>query len=315
VALHSILLSLLKLFRYCKHGPSQTLNYSLCRQSCKLFMDYIEVNFTVQPESTGTEILIALLSEIGYESFDESGEGLKAYIPKKQFIIEDIKELSIFHSDEFKITYSHKEIQNQNWNEVWERNYNPVFIADKVYVRAPFHKANTNVRYELIIEPKMSFGTAHHETTSMMIEMMLKEDFSGRKVLDMGCGTGILSILAEMLQAKRVLAIDNDDWAYQNTVENIRRNNCRKISVVLGNAGFMKDEKFDFILANINRNVLVEEMVTFGRHLVHKAILLLSGFYSEDLEVIEISAKECGLKLDNTQTKNNWIAARFIKSN
>jgi ribosomal protein L11 methyltransferase len=278
-------------------------------------MDYVEVIFDVQPKSTGTEILIALLPQIGYEGFEESEEGLKAYILRNQFDLNELNRLPIFHSIEFTISYSHKVLQNQNWNEVWESNFDPVLIAEKVHVRAPFHKTNRAAKYEIIIEPKMSFGTAHHETTSMMMELMLEENFSNRSVVDMGCGTGILSILAQMLGAKSILAIDNDEWAFSNAIENVRKNNCRKINVVMGNAGSLQTELYDFILANINRNILLEDMSIYANHLVSGGIILLSGFYFIDLETIVESADSFGLKLDHTITKNDWIAARFIKLN
>jgi ribosomal protein L11 methyltransferase len=278
-------------------------------------MNYTEVVFKIHPKSTGTEIMIALLSQIGYESFEESDEGLKAYIPSTQFSHNDINELSIFHTGEFNISYSHSEVKNQNWNEVWERSFDPVLIKNIVIVRAPFHKANNEVKYEIVIEPKMSFGTAHHETTSMMIEMMLDENLAGRSVLDIGCGTGILSILSEMLGAKKTDAIDNDDWAYDNAVENIRKNNCKNISVHLGDARLLKDEKFDCILANINKNVLLADMNIYDAHLISGGVLMISGFYIDDLNEIESTAKIWNLILDRKITKNEWVAARFVKTN
>jgi ribosomal protein L11 methyltransferase len=278
-------------------------------------MDYIEVSFVIQPKSTGTEIMIALLSQIGYESFMETEEGLMAYITATVYKQSDLDDLAILLSKDFSITYAQQLLKSQNWNEVWENSFNPVVIMEMVYVRAPFHKTDSSFKYEIIIEPKMSFGTAHHETTSMMIELMLKEDFSGSSVLDMGCGTGILAILAEMLTAKSILAIDNDEWAYENALENVRKNNCRKISVFMGNAGLLKDERFNFILANINRNILLEDMEIYAKHLMNEGILLLSGFYTEDSNIISRKASDYGLIPDIQVVKNNWVAARYIKSN
>ena len=276
-------------------------------------MNFIEVTFDIKPKLTGTEILIAQLSQIGYESFLETNSDLQAYIPELSFKLHDLQGLPVFQSDEFKISFSQKLIKEQNWNEFWESSYNPVLIKDLVFIRAPFHERNKNVKYNIIIEPRMSFGTAHHETTSMMIELMLDENMTGKSVLDMGCGTGILAILAEMLGASGISAIDNDEWAYNNTLENVRKNKCRKVIVQLGDAGLVKEESFDFILANINRNILLNDMQIYVRHLSDNGVLLLSGFYEDDLKQIESSAIKYGLKPDGKIINNKWIAARFVK--
>jgi ribosomal protein L11 methyltransferase len=276
-------------------------------------MDYIEVLLRIEPESTGTEIMIARLSQIGYESFMESENGLLAYIPASDFKVPDLISLQQLREGNIPFNYSYQLVKSQNWNEVWESNFNPVLIAEKVFVRAPFHKVNKSVKYEIIIEPKMSFGTAHHETTAMMIELMLQEDLRHRTVLDMGCGTGILSILAEMLGAEKILAIDIDQWAYNNAAENVKKNNCRKISVVMGNAGYLTNEKFDCILANINRNILLENMEIYSLHLASGGTMILSGFYSADLKAIENSATSFGLNPDKTMMKMDWTAAVFRK--
>ncbi|MCD4664199.1 MAG: 50S ribosomal protein L11 methyltransferase [Bacteroidales bacterium] len=276
-------------------------------------MDYIEVSFKIEPKSTGTEILIAQLSQIGYESFQETDTGVLAYIRAKDFKSDDINTLTVFQVGEFEISFTQKLIKEQNWNEVWERNYSPVFISDKVYIRAPFHKGNKNSKYEIIIEPKMSFGTAHHETTNMMIELMLEEKFEGKSVLDIGCGTGILSILSEMLGAAGVMAIDIDEWAYNNSLENIRKNKCKNIIVQLGDINMLNGERFNFILANINRNVLLDDMEYYSKHLTDDGIIIFSGFYQDDLDLIKSSGSQFGLKFDRMKEKNNWIAARFVK--
>ncbi|MEZ5195723.1 MAG: 50S ribosomal protein L11 methyltransferase [Bacteroidales bacterium] len=186
-------------------------------------MSYTEVNFRIEPKATGTDILIAQLSEIGYESFVENEDELLAYILTEKFQPHDIQMIGVFHSDEFKVSYTFNRIEDQNWNEVWERNFEPVVISDLVHVRAPFHEQRNDLKYEIIIEPKMSFGTAHHETTSLMISMMLEEDITGKSVLDMGCGTGILGILAEILEGGHIVAVDNDEWAFENAKENIKK--------------------------------------------------------------------------------------------
>lgn len=276
-------------------------------------MDYIEVNFEIDTTSPQMEILIAQLSQIGYNSFMESDNNLLAYITVDNFNESQISNLTIPNELHSQLNYSYKIIKERNWNEVWESNYDPVIIKNLVNIRAPFHTTNRDIKYEIIVDPKMSFGTAHHETTSMMIETMLDEEITGKKVLDMGCGTGILSILAEMLGAIQIDAIDNDEWAYQNTIENIDKNKCKSIRVELGDADVIKAVEYDYILANINRNVLLQDIPVYATHLGNNGILLLSGFYTEDLMLIESSACNNNLKLDQKLIKNNWVAARFMK--
>jgi ribosomal protein L11 methyltransferase len=276
-------------------------------------MDYIEVNFEIDTTSPEMEILIARLSQIGYNSFMESDNNLLAYIPVDSFNESHISNLTIPNEFHSQFNYSYKIIKEQNWNEVWESNYDPVIIKNLVYIRAPFHNTNRDIKYEIIVDPKMSFGTAHHETTSLMIELMVDENITGKKVLDMGCGTGILAILSEMLGARQVDAIDNDEWAYQNTIENIAKNKCKNIRVQLGDAGVIKAVEYDYIFANINRNVLLQDIPIYASHLVMNGILLLSGFYTEDLMLIESSARDYNLKLGHKLIRNNWAAARFMK--
>lgn len=276
-------------------------------------MDYTEVHFQVEPQSTGTEILIAMLSQIGYESFMETDEGLTAYIQSPQFQLADLDELRQNLAPDINFTFTSTTVKSQNWNEVWESNFNPVIIGEKVLVRAPFHEPDGSYEYEIIIEPKMSFGTAHHETTIMMIELILEEHLSGKTVLDMGCGTGILAILAEMMGAKGIVAIDIDDWAYNNALENIRKNKCKHITVYKGTVDLLNHEKFDIVLANINRNVLLAEMEKYTDHLVQDGVLILSGFYTEDIDVINQSVISCGLNMVKKETRNDWAAVRFIK--
>lgn len=272
-------------------------------------MDYIEVTFKTGIISPLTEIIIAELSQIGYESFVETDDGIQAYIPAKDFNDQMLNTLEVTSQN----SYTYSLIKDQNWNEVWESNYEPVMVSGKVFIRAPFHEPATASQYEIIIEPKMSFGTAHHETTSLVIELMLDLHFEDRKVLDMGCGTGILAIFSELLGAAEILAVDNDEWAVSNTLENIRKNKCKNISVMAGEADLLENLKFDVIMANINRNILLQDIKHYCSSLSENGKLILSGFYTDDLTVIENETKKYGLQLKREVIKNNWIAAEFCK--
>ncbi|NVO02332.1 MAG: 50S ribosomal protein L11 methyltransferase [Bacteroidetes bacterium] len=276
-------------------------------------MDYIELNCKIASEKMGSEILMAQLGEIGFESFMETNEGLLAYIPAKDF---KEKSLNILQSSDCKellqFTYEFHLVEDQNWNEVWESNYEAVVICDKCLVRAPFHPKMENIEYDIIIEPKMSFGTAHHETTSLMIEHLLETDLKNKSVLDMGCGTGVLAVLAALKGASNITAIDNDEWAYQNTVENVLKNQKEEIEVFEGDAELIKDKKFDVIIANINRNILLNDMEAYSLSLNKNGILFLSGFYETDLPIIKEKATSLGLNYANHLTKNYWVAAKFV---
>jgi ribosomal protein L11 methyltransferase len=277
-------------------------------------MDYIEVNFKIDMNSPEMEILIAQLSEIGFDGFMESADGLLAYIPEENFSEDLLHDLVVPDQSQSQLNFILKTIKEQNWNAVWESNYDPVIIKNLVYIRAPFHPTNPTIKYEILVDPKMSFGTAHHETTALMIEMILEEEMNGKSVLDMGCGTGILAILSEMMGAIDIDAIDNDVWAYNNSLENIVKNNCKNISVKQGDADDLKSGEYEYILANINRNVLVRDIVTYATHMGKNGILLLSGFYTEDLDLIESTARANNLSLTNKKVKNNWVAAKFVKN-
>lgn len=269
-------------------------------------MDYIEVNFTGDEDQ---EVLIARLAETGFESFVETENGFQAYIPAKQFKEQDVKD--ILTQLESGFSFNFQFIKDQNWNAVWESNYEPVLIADKCYIRAPFHPSMPDVETEIIIEPKMSFGTAHHETTSMMVEMLHSLDLKGKKVLDMGCGTGILAILAGIKGATEIVAIDNDEWAYRNTIENIQVNHCEHIQVFLGDASLLQNQKFDCIVANINRNILLNDIHAYAKSLVEGGQLLMSGFYKKDIPAISEEAEKYHLKYDFHYTKNQWAAVHY----
>lgn len=275
-------------------------------------MDYIEVNFEIDTNSPEMEIIMAQLAEVEYESFMESEDGLLAYVQVDNF--NEPLLAKMVSSIQPQLRYSFKTIQERNWNAVWESNYDPVTIKDQVYIRAPFHETNPAIKYEILVDPKMSFGTAHHETTSLMIELLIGEEMNEKKVLDMGCGTGILAILSEMMGAAEIDAIDNDEWAYNNSLENVEKNNCKKINVQLGDVSAMKTVGYEYILANINRNVLLKDIAMYATHIVKNGILLLSGFYTEDLDMIVSSANDNNLSLDFNLVKNNWVAAKFVKN-
>ena len=277
-------------------------------------MKYIEIDCIITPAETGNEIIIALLADMGCDSFVEKENGVQAYIAKDIF---DEKQLKDLFSDvstwNFSVSYSWEEVEEQNWNAVWESNYEPVLIDNACYIRAPFHPNRQDVKYEIVIEPKMSFGTAHHPTTSQMISYILEEDCEGKTVLDMGSGTGVLAILAIMRGAKHATAIDNDEWAYENCLENVEKNHISNIEVVLGNADNIR-EKYDIILANINRNILMQDMGKYANALNKNGILLLSGFYLEpDLEILKKETEKYNLVFDSFKEQENWVAAKFRK--
>ena len=272
---------------------------------------YIGYDFKVQPLQPATEILIAELGYAGFESFVENEEGVTAYIQKNDwnaFILEDIQ---ILNSDEFSITYEFNEIEQTNWNAEWERNFKPIVVDDLVTVRAPFHVI-PNTKYDIIIEPKMSFGTGHHETTHMMIQHILRNDCQGKSVLDMGCGTGVLAILAEKTGATRLDAIDIDNWCYINSLENVERNQCENISVYEGDAQLLVDKDYDVIIANINRNILLNDIPVYQKALNKDGMLFLSGFYSDDIPLIVEACKVHMLKLKETIQRGQWVALKFI---
>lgn len=273
---------------------------------------YLEYAFQVRPLQPATEILIAELGYAGFESFIETEEGVLAYIQKKEWHENILKDIQVLESDEFKITHSSKEIEQVNWNEVWEKNFEPIVIADACAVRAPFHNP-FHVQYEIVIEPKMSFGTGHHETTFMMLQFVLENYFEGKTVLDMGCGTAVLAILAEMRGASKVDSIDIDDWCVENSEENVERNNCQNISVALGDASVLSNKPtYDTIIANINRNILLNDMEIYSKALKKEGELYLSGFYKEDLPIIINCCNKLGLQFVENKQKNNWIAAKFV---
>lgn len=268
-------------------------------------------HFKVSPKEMGAEILVAELGEKPFESFVETDFGVTAYIRKEHWHENILDDLFILTSPEFTISYTVEEIEQVNWNEEWEKHFEPIDVDGRCHVRAPFHD-KTAAEFDIVIEPKMSFGTGHHETTHMMIQHLLETNVEGMKTLDMGCGTAILAILAEMKGAVPVDAIDIDNWCYLNAIENAERNNCTHISVYEGDAALLEGKKYDLIIANINRNILLNDMQQYANCLNKGGILLLSGFYEEDIEAIHASCVEKGLTYVKKFSRNNWVSLKYV---
>ncbi len=278
-------------------------------------MDYIETKFEIIPfNSENCDILSALLGEIGYESFVENETGLSAYIQNNLFdkkaiqsVVENIQTLIP------NISFQSEVIKDRNWNHEWEKNFEPIIIDNTCLIKAPFHNIEKTYPYEIIIEPKMSFGTGHHATTACIIRLMGEIDFMNKTVLDMGCGTGVLGIYAAQKGAKNILGIDIDSWAFENTNENTERNNINNLKVLEGDASLLTNYSFNIILANINRNILLNDMYSYEKCMSKESLLLLSGFYTEDLPMIQEKAKELGLTYIKHLTEKNWVAVLYKK--
>jgi ribosomal protein L11 methyltransferase len=278
-------------------------------------MDYIELECIIEPfDASISEILVAELGEMGFESFVEMENGLQAYIRLDHYDENLVNSIDILGNTEYKISIKNKRIKEENWNETWEKNYfEPIVIDDRCVVRGSFHPEFPNIKYQITIDPKMAFGTGHHETTNLVVKEILEMEFKGKKVADLGCGTGILAILAALIGAEDITAIDIDEWSYQNTIENIELNQCNFIKVMIGDVSVLKNEKFDIIFANINKNVLLDEMSHYAGCMHNGSILLLSGFYQTDFEDINRKCIENGLSLLKQDTKNNWMVLKYHK--
>ncbi len=275
-------------------------------------MNYIELKISI-PENKEyiKEVVTAFLAEYGYESFTEKENNLFAYITLEDFDKNKSSELM----ESYSLEYSFREIQQQNWNKEWETHYQPIVIENILSIKAPFHNQDFNTKHTIIIEPKMSFGTGHHATTYMMCQLMEKYDFAGKNVLDMGCGTGVLAIYSSILGAKNIVAIDIDQWAYENTVENVNRNNIHNIIAIKGNVDNIPQEKYDIILANINLNILKNDIPQYQKHLNKNGIILFSGFFYTELDQIVQTCSDNNLKFIENITKEDWTACLFRKEN
>jgi ribosomal protein L11 methyltransferase len=274
---------------------------------------FIELIVEANPEAF--EIFIAELADLGYDSFMEEQDILKAYILAENFDEEAIKMLEIEYAKVYPFRYTFSKLEKVNWNETWEKNYEPVEIADKVRIRAIFHEPKPkNFNYEIIITPKMSFGTGHHATTSLMIENQLEINHQGKDVLDAGTGTGILAIMAKLLGASYIEAFDTDEWAVENSRENTLLNDCSEIVIYQGDISAVDTQKrFDIVLANINKNVLLADIPAYSQLLKIGGFLLLSGFYEEDLTDIQQKCKENSLQFVKEKNRNKWVSAVFEK--
>ena len=274
-------------------------------------MNYIEVDLKVDPDFS--EILMAELGEAGFESFVETDEGLLAYIQENDFDEQNLHDLTAKYLELTTIAATWKSLERRNWNEEWEKSYEPIEVGDQIRVRATFHEPDPAFKYDLLIQPKMSFGTGHHETTWLVMNEQLSLPHTGFSVMDVGCGTGILSVLAAKLGAAQLLGFDIDEWAVENTKENFSMNNLASgAEVFLGTITEVPEEKmFGGILANINRNILLSEMPAYVKHLQPGGWLVTSGFYETDQADIEQCALESGLTKINSNTRNQWACVVF----
>jgi ribosomal protein L11 methyltransferase len=269
-------------------------------------MNYVEVSFLLDPILPAREVLMAELAELGFESFVESEEGLTAYIQQPDWnegLLEGLMTSSI---PDLKISWEVKTIEATNWNAEWEKSFDPISVDGACLIRAPFHEIQGDYKFVITIEPKMSFGTGHHATTHLIISEMLQMEWEGLDVLDMGSGTAVLAILAEKKGARDIDAIDIDEWAFENAEENASRNDCSKIRCLLGGAELLGDKKYDIILANINRNILLRDMNLYRAVLKDGGKILFSGFYEQDVFELEKVATPLGLKIQNKRLMNEW---------
>lgn len=277
-------------------------------------MTYKELTFTIlSAEDFHKDLLINALAEIGFDTFEEVDGGFKAYISSSGL---DQKKLDILlesYRDMVSFSYLVKDIPHENWNEIWESNFEPLRINERCYIRATFHEPHPEYEFEIVIDPKMAFGTGHHQTTALMLEFMMEENFKDKKVLDMGSGTGILAIMASKLGASEVLAIDNDEICYESAIENASLNGVTNIKTLCGSKEVIPDQKFHIILANINRNILLDQIERYCEVLKPGGILFLSGFYEDpDLSIIKQKAQQSGLIFSSYKNQDDWVAAKFL---
>jgi len=278
-------------------------------------MDYYKITIQITPfEEWLRDVLSSELAETGFDSFIETENGMEAYVSVPNFRDNDLNFVLKKFREGFGFNIEKELIKSRNWNEEWEKNYfEPLVIKNECVIRAPFHTQFPKAKYEIVIEPNMAFGTGNHETTSMMVETILETEINNKLVLDMGCGTGILGILSAMKGAASVMAIDIDEWSFKGATENAAQNKINKMTVKMGDAALLGNEKFEIILANIHKNVLMNDMPAYEKVLLPGGLLVMSGFYTEDFDDISNKAKQLGLKPAVYKAKNNWVAAGFKK--
>lgn len=278
-------------------------------------MRYTEICISLNPFNEQlVEILIAKLAEIGYDSFSETNEGFLGYIPEKVFDLNRTELLvKEFLLGNYKYKLTHQIFEDKNWNELWESNFEPITVENFCRIRAPFHPTGSDCELEIVIEPKMSFGTGHHQTTWLMVRELFDIEVQGKAVLDMGCGTGILAIIAEKLGAAKILAIDIDEWATKNSFENTHANACKNIVVEQGDVTTIVGKKFDVILANINLNVLLKDLSQYYKSISSNGLLLVSGILKSDIDTITETATKAGFEKVKTNLRNDWVMIKFVK--
>lgn len=278
-------------------------------------MKYLEITFDIpSKENYIKDILSAELADLGFESFSDEADPFIGYIQQDSFDETKLADLLANFEYEKGISYSTKQAEDKDWNEEWEKNFfQPIVIGDKCVIHSTFHKDYPKVQYDIVIDPKMAFGTGHHATTSLMAKAILDIDVKDKSLLDMGCGTAILAILAALRGATPITGIDIDEWAYNNAIENIQLNHTEQITLKKGGAELLGDEMFDIILANINRNILLNDIKRYVKVLNSNGLLILSGFYESDIDAIEKECNQYGLEKLSYEKNNNWVAVRFIK--
>jgi ribosomal protein L11 methyltransferase len=276
-------------------------------------MAHAVLTITVSPVDPGRDIVISELSDIGFEGFLETDDGVEAYIEETELKLAEVETVfARLREADFTISYSASKMEEKNWNEEWEKNFDPVEIKDLCRIRAPFHEPKDGFKLEVIIMPKMSFGTGHHATTSLMTEYLMTTKVEG-PLLDMGSGTAVLAIIAHKLGVQDITAIDIDDWAFENAPENCELNGITNIEILQGDASLLGEKKFNTVLANINRNVLLEDIPEYAAVLNKNGQLFVSGFYVEDLPLIKDVAVRSGFTFNGNLEKDNWVSAQFIK--
>ncbi len=273
---------------------------------------YVAYEFTVSPRGPWSDVLVAQLGDAGFDSFIDTDTGVTAYILKSLDHDNVLDHVDLMQFDGCSIAFAKADVPPTNWNHEWEKNFEPIIVDNRCEIRAPFHESR-GLDYEIIIEPKMSFGTGHHQTTHMMLQYLLTHDLKDLHVLDMGSGTGVLAIMAKMRGATSVDAIDIDTWCYENALENVARNHVDSVQVILGGAEQLQGKLYDFIIANINRNILLEDIPAYEHVLKSGGTLLLSGFYEEDITVIKAACEAVNIHYDMHLTRDNWVAVKLLK--